>query len=62
MKLSEHDRMRLAVATKLSLGVVHRWVNGGNVTSANDQLLLRSASELGIAIENEESETEKAAP
>lgn len=48
MKISEHDRMRLAVETKLSLGVVHRWVKSGNITASNKIILDRAAVALDI--------------
>jgi hypothetical protein len=51
--LTYNDRLRLAAETKLSLRTVEKWAKGGQVTQANDQLLLRVASELGLCRENE---------
>lgn len=53
-EISAQDKMRLAVETKLSLGTVTRWARGKPTTPANDYLLTKTASELGIDLKNSE--------
>lgn len=55
------DRVRVAAATGCSLVTVIKWDKGGSVSEATNRNLTRAASELGIAMENEDHETEKAA-
>lgn len=51
--MNHRDRMKVALETGLALQTVTNWDRGKAVTEANDRLLLRVTSELGLGRENE---------
>jgi hypothetical protein len=56
------DRIRLASETGFSLATVIKWDKGRAVNDSTDRVLLKVAGELGLKKENEDHETDKAAP
>jgi hypothetical protein len=60
--MKQTDRMKLALETGISLSTVSNWDKGKGVSESMDRALMKACSELGLKKENEDHETEKAAP
>lgn len=54
------ERMRLSIATGISLTTIAKWDRGEEVRESTDISLKRACSELGLIKENEDHETDKA--
>lgn len=48
--MSEQDRIKLAIATLLSISTVGRWARGERMKRSTELLLNRAATELGLSI------------
>lgn len=51
IRISEHDRARLRVETKISLTTICKWASDKPITGANAKALRDAAKRLGIKFE-----------